>query len=123
MRYVKLTILLWLILGTYACNNAKFEKTGWEYQDEPGMYPNREKMLKDLTDHYKLKGLTYRELIEKIGPDENYKSGYGTCIFYSIVTDFGRDIDPVYTKNLVFNLNKDSVVVDYEIKEWKKGKN
>jgi len=38
------------------------------------------------------------------------------------VTDYGWDIDPVYTKDLVFKLNKDSIVVDYKINEWKKVK-
>lgn len=122
MRKVKLTVILGLILVLFACNNIKFEKAGWIYQGDVGMYPNREKMLKDLTENNKLKGLTYRELIAKIGPDENYKQGYDTCIFYSIVTDFGWDIDPVYTKSLVFKFDKDSVVVDYKIEEWKHGK-
>jgi len=121
MREIKLIIILSFILLSFACN-PKFEKTGWLYQGDVGIYPNREIMLNDLTENNKLKGLTYRELIAKIGPDENFKSGYDTCIFYSIVTDFGWDIDPVYTKDLVFKFNKDSVVVDYEIKEWKKEK-
>ena len=121
MREIKLIIILSFILLSFACN-PKFEKTGWLYQGDVGIYPNREIMLNDLTENNKLKGLTYRELIAKIGPDENFKSGYDTCIFYSIVTDFGWDIDPVYTKDLVFKFNKDSIVVDYEIKEWKKEK-
>ena len=122
MRKVKLIVILSFILLSFGCNNIKFDKTGWTYQGDVGMYPNREKMLKDLTENNKLKGLTYKELIAKIGPDENYKSGYDTCIFYSIVTDYGWDIDPVYSKCLVFKFNKDSVVTDYKIEEWKKGK-
>jgi len=122
MRKAKLIVILSFILLSFACNNIKFEKTGWMDQSDVGIYPNREKMLNDLTENNKLKGLTYRELIEKIGPDENYKQGYDTCIFYSIVTDYGWDIDPVYTKDLVFKLNKDSIVVDYKINEWKKVK-
>ena len=121
MREIKLIIILSFILLSFACN-PKFEKTGWLYQGDVGIYPKREKMLNDLTENNKLKGLTYRELIKKIGPDKNFKSGYDTCIFYSIVTDYGWDIDPVYTKDLVFKFNKDSIVVDYEIKEWKKEK-
>ncbi|MDP4237967.1 MAG: hypothetical protein Q8904_00660 [Bacteroidota bacterium] len=119
MREVKLIVILVFILLPFACSNTKFEKTGWIYQSDVGMYPNRENMLKDLTENNTLKGLTYRELIAKIGPDENYNSGYDTCIFYSIMTDYGRNIDPVYTKNLVFKFNNDSVVVDYKIEEWK----
>jgi hypothetical protein len=121
MRKVKLIVILSFILLSFACNT-KFEKTGWMYQVEVGMYPNRERMLNDLTENNRLKGLTYRELIAKIGPDENYKQGYDTCIFYSIVTDFGQDIDPVYTKNLMFKFDNDSIVIDYKIKEWKHGK-
>jgi len=65
MKKVKLTVILGFILVLFACNNIKFEKTGWVYQGDVGMYPNREKMLKDLTENHKLKGLTYRELISK----------------------------------------------------------
>lgn len=122
MRKIKLTVFFCFILVLFACKNTKFEKAGWEYQGDLGMYPNREKMLKDLIENHKLKGLTYRELIAKIGPDQNFRSGYDTCIFYSIVTYYGRDIDPLFTKNLVFKFNKDSIVIDYEIKEWKRGK-
>jgi hypothetical protein len=122
MRKVRLTVILVLILVFFACNNIKFEKSGWMYKGDLGMYPNREKMLKDLIENNKLKGLTYRELIEKIGPHEDFESGYDTCILYGIVIDYGWDIDPVYTKDLEFKLNKDSIVVDYEIKEWKQRK-
>ena len=115
-------VILGFILLSFACNNIKFEKTGWIYKGDVGMYPYRDKMLKDLTENNKLKGLTYRELITKIGPDENYKSGFDSSIFYNIVTDYSWDIDPVYSKSLVFKFNNDSVVVDYKIEEWKKGK-
>ena len=34
---------------------------------------------------------------------------------YFIETDFGSDIDPVYTKNLVFKLYEDSTVRKVEV--------
>lgn len=40
--------------------------------------------------------------------------------YYTINTDYGHDIDPVYTKILTVYLNKDSVITNYKVKEWRK---
>jgi hypothetical protein len=125
MEKVKLIVLLSFILLSFACNNFKFEKKGWMYKSDEGIYPNREKMFKDLTVNHKFKGLSYKKLIEEIGPDDNYNLGVDTCIFYNIVTGYGWELDPdpVYVKNLVFKLNKDNFVIDYKIEEWRHGEN
>lgn len=72
-------------------------------------------MVNDLTNNHKLIGLHYRSLFNKLGPGEveNLK------IYYPIVVDYGSDIDPVYTKTLVFTLASDSLVQSFEVVEWK----
>lgn len=112
-------LIICLFLGT-SCQRdlgIKFNKAGWNTKDDFD-YPNRELMVNDLVKNHQLKGLTYQQLLDSVGQlslDTATHEGY-----YDIVIDFGSDIDPVYTKDLVVKFNKDSVVTGFEIKEWKK---
>jgi hypothetical protein len=101
-------------------NNLSFDKAGWIFQGDLGSYPNRDKMLDDLTKNQKLKGLTYRQLIDKIGePEKNISGEENHTISYDIVTDYGHDIDPEYIKTLVFRFDNDSIITDFTINEIK----
>ena len=97
--------------------NYSFDKTGWLKKEDVEDYPLRDNMLKDLLSNYKLRGLKYGELIDLIGKPQINDS---STISYQIEVDYGFNIDPVHTKYLTFELNKDSLVVDYKIEEWKK---
>ena len=83
------------------------------------MYPNRDKMLNDLIKNHKLKGLTYRQLVEQIGEPEQNVSGDSNTVYYNIVTDYGHDIDPIYSKTLQLGFDKDSIIIDFKIIETK----
>jgi hypothetical protein len=74
-------------------------------------------MLNDLINNHHLKGLTYRQLIDSIGVPHIDSGSYEA--YYNIILDYGWDIDPVYSKDLVVQLNQDSVVTGFTIKEWK----
>lgn len=103
-----------------SCNNEiKFDKIGWTIKDDIGLHPNRDKMLNDLIHNQKLKGLTYRQLIFKIGEPESNMTGGRNSIYYDIVTDYGLNIDPVSVKSLEFRFDKDSIITDYTINEWR----
>ena len=96
-----LTAIFLLLFGLLtSCNNdITFEKNGWQQKDDLGFYPNRNKMLNDLTINHNLKGLSYKKIIELIGePEKNITAN--NSIFYNIITDYGHDIDPVYSKTL-----------------------
>lgn len=99
-----------------SCYN-KFNKTKWEKQFD-GSYPERDKILDDLLSNYNLRGLTYWQLVNLLGKPEHDPEDSGVY-YYQIAEDFGHDIDPVYIKNLEFILDKDSIVLDYKIKEYK----
>lgn len=74
-------------------------------------------MLKDLTTNHKLLGLNCAQLVKYLGgPD--YKEA--NLITYRIAVDYGNDIDPVYSKDLIFFYSKDSVITSFKIEEWKK---
>ena len=100
-------------------DNLPFDKTGWIIQGDLGLYPNRDKMLDDLTKNQNLKGLTIRQLIDKIGEPEKNVVGNSNTIYYDIVTDYGHDIDPIYSKTLEFKFDKDSFIKDFKIHETK----
>jgi hypothetical protein len=117
LRLVVITIIT-LFFST--CNqDQKFDKASWQQQGDLGIYPNREKMLKDLMNHHQLKGLTYKQLVDLIGEPEKYSDEEPNTATYNIVTDYGRDIDPVYIKNLEVKISSDSIVTDANINEIK----
>jgi hypothetical protein len=102
-----------------ACNrDMKFDKEKWNEQQDPAFpSPYRKRILADLTAHYKLKGIKYADLVQLLGdPDLKDSSSVG----YKIVEEYGRDIDPVYTRNLEFTFSKDSVITSFEVHEWRK---
>jgi len=112
-------LLLFFIILFVSCNDIsqKFDKKKWD-EKEDWDYPYRDGIVNDLIKHHQLKGLSYKQLVDSIGYPENLTDTDG--VYYQVVMDFGSDIDPVHTKYLMFKLNKDSVITDFKIKEWKK---
>lgn len=116
------TVLIFLLsISLTSCDrNERFDKAKWQEQGDLRTYPHRKSMLNDLTKNHKLTGLSYRQLINLIGEPENYGDKEKDIVYYEIETDYGFDIDPVYTKTLQIKLTKDSTVESFAIKEWKK---
>ena len=75
-------------------------------------------MLDDLITINKLVGLTYNELIARLGMPYNKDTN---IVSYAIVVEYGTDIDPVYTKDLEFTISKDSLIMSLRIRESKDG--
>lgn len=117
MKY--LTILFILFFSSCSFNQEKYNKQKWNLKDDVGYYSYRDPMLKDLLKNHKIKGLNITELETLFGKIEidslNKKE-----ILFNIVVDFGWDIDPVYTKDLIIILDKNSIAKDYKIIEWNK---
>lgn len=106
-----------LLLMVVSCNQSmKFDSVKWKTKDDME-YPYREKMLVDLTKNNNLAGLHYTQLVELLGKPQFVDS---TVMVYQVSIDYGRDIDPVYTKYLDLNLTNDSIVKSFKINEWKK---
>ncbi|CAH0177401.1 hypothetical protein SRABI27_01759 [Pedobacter sp. Bi27] len=101
-----------------SCNNdISFDKAGWNTTDDP-LYPPalRERMLDDLLNNHKLIGLKYSQLEKLIGIPDSKDSNF---VYYRVVVDYGHNIDPVYTKNLMFQLLKDSLITSFKVKDWR----
>jgi uncharacterized lipoprotein YehR (DUF1307 family) len=116
---VKSIFKLILVVSLTACQpKLKFDKALWNNKSDME-YPYRDAMLDDLLKQHHLRGLTYKELTTKIGEPVRALDNVGDA-YYEIITDYGSDIDPVYTKILSIKLNKDSIVTDYKVEEWRK---
>jgi hypothetical protein len=108
------------LLVILSCSqNRRFDQYAWGEKGDLGIYPNRDEMLKDLMNNHQLKGLAYKQLVELLGEPENNSDAEPNVAYYNVVTDYGRDIDPVYVKNLQVKFNSDSIVTDVVISEIK----
>ncbi len=114
-------IFVIIVIWGFSCRGIteeKFDKAKWNYYEDPAFPPShRKKMIKDLTTNYKLSGMSYSELVALLG-----KPNFRDSLFvgYEADVDYGRDIDPVYIKNLLFTLSKDSIITSFRVHEWKK---
>lgn len=113
------TLFLVIVLYLLSCDKQiKFNKAKWSEKTDP-VFPSyyRAKMLRDLVQNYKLTGLSCAQLRERLGNADYIDSN---SVHYRISVDYGGDIDPVYTKDLVFTYSKDSLITEFKVMEWKK---
>src|SRR4051812_15554164 len=107
-------ILLSFILLSFSCERAqgreqKFDRTRWAEVGDLMIFPNRKYMINDLLKNFQLKGKKYSEIIELLGQPQSKLHG-SLNVFYNIDIDYGSDIDPVYSKTLMLQFNRDTVV-------------
>jgi hypothetical protein len=117
MRIIRHVIfsLTFLLVASCGQPNKTFNKDGWLKIGDFGSYPERASMVDDLLKNHKLKGLTYDELINKLGQPTNSDS---TSIHYDIEIEYGIDIDPTRGSSLVFYFNRDSIITDIKLNDW-----
>lgn len=113
-------VLAFLVFaGCYFRETKKFNKADWN--DLSGGYFNkRGPMLEDLLTNHQLKGKNIGQLRKLFGQKDLgvYEYDHQLIIYMNIITDFGWNIDPQYTKDLYLYLNKDSVVTSFKVKEY-----
>lgn len=102
-----------------SCNKIKFNSNRWQqYMGVDGPDGSeREAMAEDLLQNYKLVGLTNKQMLQLLGPPENYTDT--TKTYYTLSEKYDM-IDPVSGKDLIIKFNKDSIINSAEIKEWHK---
>ncbi|MGF7040416.1 hypothetical protein M2273_003676 [Mucilaginibacter lappiensis] len=103
---------LLIVVSTSCSREMKFDRDKWDYGDGL-IFPNRDKMLNDLLQNHKLKGLKYQQVISLLHRPQRADS---TMMYYEIVSqlDLGSKKP---NKNLILYLNKDSVVTDIKVVE------
>lgn len=120
MKINKLAFLAILfVISSCAKTDVKFNKQLWN-KNFDGFYEHRENMVNDLLKSHLKKGMTYEELTDLIGEPQNYENLKNNTITYSIMEDYGWDIDPVESKTLNIKLSEDSLVENFEVKHWKR---
>ena len=115
-------IITFVVLCTFliSCNNItkreRFNQQTWnEYQGFDG--PDRDGMAEDLINTHRLIGLSNKEMLQLLGSPANYADT--TKTYYELSQEFDS-IDPISGKNLVITFNKDSIIVDAKIEDWRK---
>lgn len=106
-------------LGSCVTEQLDFEKSKWNESDD-GSYKYRESMAKNLMETHLKKGMTYQQLTDLIGNPENFANLEPNIIGYTLMVDYGWDIDPVETKTLIIELTADPLVKYYKIEHWEK---
>lgn len=120
-------LLLIVVLTLVSCEQSiKFEKDKWEKHID-GFYPYRSRMIDDLLQSTDFDGKQLSEIFELLGEHDDWCDHNMHELRYQVLVDYGRDIDPVHTKYLVFELNRKDSVIDsttvvtgVRIDEWKK---
>lgn len=106
----------------FSCVNnnieSKFDTQKWKEKDKMGYNNHRNEMLQDLVRNYSLTGKHYNDIVSLLGNTKIYMHKGKLMATYNVFTDFGTDIDPVYTKSMYFYFNNDSIVTSYEVYEW-----
>ena len=105
------------VLLLFSCNTTKFEKAIWCKDDGMDEYADRNRMIDDLLQNHKIKGLSYAQLVDSLCEPSGMEND--NVAYYNILIKYGV-IDPVYVKTLIVIMNKDSIVTDYRIHEHKR---
>jgi hypothetical protein len=111
-----------LILCFISCNtDEKFDRNKWINAD-PVDRTYRKNMVNDLLNKYKFRGMPYKELINLLGNPDNIgteKYTDSVPVYYTVDEKYDM-IDPVAGQDLIFHLNKDSVVTSVTVQKWKR---
>ena len=103
-----------IVLTLVSCKQA-FDKRKW-IDGDPVDYSNRDKMVDDLLERYKIVGMQYRTVVDLLG-----KPSYSDRLQFSYtISEEYNGIDPVYAKDLKISLNRDSIVTKVAITECHK---
>ena len=119
MRLIYIFALLTML--TSCDSELKFDSKKWKEYGDLDTYPYRELMIRDIVDSKKLVGQKYQTVIDSLGQPETWTIERENELWYSVVIDYGSDIDPVYTKHLTLTMAADSTIDKVEIREWRTG--
>ena len=112
-----ITLLIFFIVS---CRNKgiPFNKTGWnEVVDAKPCSPLRELMIDDLLTNHRIKGLTYKQLVFKLGNPDNIEFTGSNLLRYEIKEDNGVG-DIVHIEALDFYFAKDSIITSWRIVKY-----
>jgi hypothetical protein len=117
---MKKYFILVLLISSCAIQDKKFDSKTWQAIDGNNFSELREPMVNDLMENNLYKGMFYYQVIQLLGKPDIFGSAEKNEIGYRLLQDYSWDIDPIKTKDLIIELNKDSTIKSYKIVNWKK---
>lgn len=119
VKDMKLVLIISLIafFSLLSCRSTDipFNKAGWNEPCDGIPCPVlRDKMLNDLLNNHKLIGLTYQQIISKLGNVDNHEQTPSGIMRYEISTEYTMG-DIVHIKALDLYYNKDSIVTSVKL--------
>jgi predicted MarR family transcription regulator len=122
MNLKKILVFLLIISTLLSCQKKvecvtelKFDKSLWLKNQQRDCYRDREKMLYDLLDNHKIKGLKYTEIEKLLGNQEIVSTSHSKYITYTVTTKQDSTIEQKYSKELIIFLDRDSIAQSYMI--------
>lgn len=116
MKFISTLFFLLIILTIQSCQKKvecvtklKFDKSLWLKNQQKDCYRDREKMLYDLLDNHKIKGLKYSEIVKLLGNSEIESTSHSKFIKYIVTTKNDSTIESKYSKKLIIFLNRDNI--------------
>ncbi|MEO8949965.1 MAG: hypothetical protein ABI308_16240 [Mucilaginibacter sp.] len=114
------TVILVTVVFTVltACSNhqVKFDKEKWNAGDGIS-YSMRDNVLTDLVTNYKLKGMTYKDVIRLLGKPDDTAALKTSYEIINTAHEYNPKLKPTYKKSLEFYFSKDSVVTSFKVYE------
>jgi hypothetical protein len=122
MEFKRILFLLLSVLAIKACQKKvecvtklKFDKSLWLMNQQKDCYRDREKMLYDLLDNHKIKGLKFSEIEKLLGRAEIESTSHSKYIIYTITTKKDSTIEQKYSKELIIFLDRDSIAQSFMV--------
>ena len=116
----KIIFCILSLLFLNSCSKKKFDKTLWnsDFIDDKITYENRNEMLDDLLQNYKLEGKTISEIENILGKfDEHSFSDSANIIVIPVLVEW-KGIDPYKYKYLNLNYSKKGVIDSVYVTEY-----
>lgn len=118
-KKIQITLII-LTLALYGCQDKgiPFNKTGWnEYADGEPRPPLRSLMLDDLLSNHTLKGLSFHELVLKLGNPDNHQFTEPNRLRYEISVDYTTG-NIAHIKALDFYFSGDSIIIPWKVVQY-----
>lgn len=116
----KIFFYILFLLFTTSCFKKKFDKKVWNSDsiDDIITYENRNEMLDDLLENYKLKGKSILEVENIMGKFDEHNFNDSTRTIEIQVLIKWRGIEPYKYKNLILRYNKNKIIDSVYVTEY-----
>ena len=96
----------------------EFDKDKWNEKGDI-YYKFRRQMINDLVKNHLNSKMSKREIIDILGQSNFRDTTTNSELTFEIYEDYGWDIDPVETQNLIITLDSDSTLDKVYLETWR----